>query len=197
MDILKKLQLLPEFSSFTESELETLSKAFVVQTCPDQYEFIREGEKGDTLFILLKGMVQVSRQPYIDTRREYVERLCSGALFGLISLIDHGRRAATCSAEGAVTVASLPRSAFDLLCNANAGIAQHFQFIIASQLAKDMRVYNKAMRQLIANDDKAGFYGTLKAASFEYRGIERRKLERRISVERRKKASYWDEVAEV
>lgn len=193
MDLLEQLQITPEFMEFSMDELTALSKAMVVNSYPDEYEFIREGEKGDTLFFLIDGTVLVTRYSHQLGSAEYVERLKSGALFGLISLIDHGNRAATCKAEGPVTVGSLPRAAFDLLCNANATLAQHFQFAIARQLAKDMRIYNKALSKLIASEDKTLFYGTIRAASFEYRGIERRKQDRRQQQDRRQKAHYWSD----
>lgn len=196
MDLLEQLQTTPEFAEFSVDELNALSKAMIVKQYPDEYEFIREGEKGDSLFFLVEGTVLVTRYSHLHGTAEYVERLKSGALFGLISLIDHGNRAATCKAQGVVTVGSLPRAAFDLLCNANATLAQHFQYAIARQLSKDMRIYNQALSKLIANDDKAAFYGTIRAASFEYRGIERRKQERRLSIERRKKDHYWSDYTE-
>jgi CRP-like cAMP-binding protein len=195
MDLLEPLQTSPEFAEFSADELTALSKAMVVNDYPDGHEFIREGEKGDSLFFLIDGTVLVTRNSHQHGRAEYVERLTRGALFGLISLIDHGSRAATCKAEGPVSVGSLPRAAFDLLCNANATLAQHFQFTIARQLAKDMRIYNQALSKLIASDDKASFYGTIRAASFEYRGIERRKQERRGQPDRRQKAHYWSDDA--
>jgi CRP-like cAMP-binding protein len=197
MDIFEQLQVSPEFAEFSLDELIALSKAIVVKNYPDGYEFIREGEKGDTLFFLVDGVVLVTRYSHHPGSAEYVEKLSNGALFGLISLIDHGSRAATCKAEGEVTVGTLPRNAFDLLCNANATLAQHFQFAIARQLAKDMRVYNLALSTLIASDNKAAFYGTLRAASFEYRGIERRKRDRRLSPDRRTRAHYWSDCSDV
>jgi CRP-like cAMP-binding protein len=193
MDLLEHLQTTPEFAEFPVGELNALSQAMVVNDYPHEYEFIREGEKGDTLFFLIDGSVLVTRYSHQLGSAEYVERLNSGALFGLISLIDHGHRAATCKAEGAVTVGSLPQAAFDLLCNANASLAQHFQFAIARQLAKDMRIYNQALSKLIASEDKALFYGTIRAASFEYRGIERRKQDRRGQQDRRRKAHFWSD----
>ena len=193
MDLLEHLQTTPEFAEFSADELMALSKAMVVKKFPDQYEFIREGEKGDCLFFLIDGTVLVTRYSHLHGTAEYVERLKSGAMFGLISLIDHGNRAATCKAHGPVTAGSLPRAAFDLLCNANATLAQHFQFTIARQLAKDMRIYNQALSKLIASEDKASFYGTIRAASFEYRGIERRKQERRGQPERRQKTYFWSD----
>ncbi|KPJ96523.1 MAG: hypothetical protein AMJ53_00610 [Gammaproteobacteria bacterium SG8_11] len=196
MDLLEQLQTSPEFAGFSLDDLTALSKAMVVKCYPDEYEFIREGEKGDTLFFLIDGTVLVTRYSHLHGTAEYVERLRSGALFGLISLIDHGNRAATCKAEGSVTVGSLPRAAFDLLCNANASLAQHFQFTIARQLAKDTRIYNQALSKLIASEDQTAFYGTIRAASFEYRGIERRKQDRRSTAERRKKDHYWSDYPE-
>ncbi len=193
MDLLEQLQTTAEFTDFPTDELIVLSKAMVVKDYPDEFEFIREGEKGASLFFLVDGTVLVTRYSHVHGTAEYVERLKSGALFGLISLIDHGNRAATCKAEGPAIVGSLPRAAFDLLCNANATLAQHFQFTIARQLAKDMRIYNQALSKLIASEDNAAFYGTIRAASFEYRGIERRKEDRRSSAERRKKDHYWSD----
>jgi CRP-like cAMP-binding protein len=191
MDLLEQLKTSPEFAEFSVDELTALSKAMVVKDYANGYEFIREGEKGDSLFFLIDGTVLVTRDSHQHGAPEYVERLTSGALFGLISLIDHGYRAATCRAEEPAKVGSLPRAAFDLLCNANATLAQHFQFTIARQLAKDMRIYNQALSKLITSDDKAAFYGAIRAASFEYRGIERRKQERRCQHERRQKAYFW------
>jgi len=193
MDLLEQLQTTPEFAEFSPEELTALSKAMVVGDFPDEYEFIREGEKGETLFFLIDGTVLVTRYSHQLGSAEYVEKLKSGALFGLISLIDHGHRAATCKAEGQVTVGSLPRAAFDLLCNANATLAQHFQFAIARQLANDMRIYNQALSKLITSEDKALFYGTIRAASFEYRGIERRKQDRRQQSDRRHRAYFWSD----
>ena len=196
MDLFERLQSSPEFADFPPDELMALSKSIVVKEYADGHEFIKEGEKGEALFLVLNGVVLVTRYSHQHGVAEYVERLSNGALFGLISLIDHGKRAASCRAEGPVTVGSLPRNAFDLLCNSNAALAQHFQFAIARQLAKDMRIYNQALSKLISNDDKAAFYGAIRAASFEYRGIERRKQERRHHQDRREKAHYWNDYIE-
>jgi hypothetical protein len=59
-----------------------------------------------------------------------------------------------------------------------------------------MRVYNQALSTLMASDDKAAFYGTIRAASFEYRGIERRKQERRSGPDRRTRAHYWSDYSD-
>lgn len=192
-DLLAQLQSSAEFAGFSADELAALSKAMVVNSYADGYEFIREGEKGDTLFFLIEGAVLVTRNSHPRGAAEYVERLTGGALFGLISLIDHGSRAATCTAEGPVRVGTLPRAAFDLLCNANAALAQHFQFTIARQLANDMRIYNRALSKLVSGEGETSFYGTIRAASFEYRGIERRKQDRRGRQDRRQKEHFWSD----
>lgn len=176
---------LQEFSEFSAEELLIFLAALTVKQYPDGYCFIKEGYRGDTLFILIEGSVNVSRQIGENGKSGYVKHLNPGALFGLVSLIDYGKRAASCDAIGAVTVGSLPRSAFDLLCNNNATLGQKFQFLIAKQLANDTRVYNQALNGMLNSGDHAKFYGALMAASYEYRGIERRRSDRRFLQERR------------
>lgn len=193
MNISEQLHALPEFSGVSTEDLKALAHAIMVNEYPDAHEFIEEGKKGGALYFLLKGNIQVVRKPHGDYRKEYVERLKPGAMFGLISLIDHGKRAASCVADGPVRVGVLNQGAFDLLCNASTRLAQHFQFMIARQLARDLRIYNQALCQLVSDEDESTFYGTLRAASFEYRGIERRQQERRRQNDRRKKNYYWSE----
>ena len=179
----------PEFSEFDASEILLLSQTMLVTSHPDGTVFIRQGERGDAMFFLLKGTVLVGRKYAESSAEEYVERLEQGAMFGLVSLIDNGDRAATCCAQGDVVVGALPRNAFNLLCNANTTLAQKFQMLIARQLARDLRVYNRALSHMMAHREHAGFFGALRAASYEYRGIERRKTERRSESDRRQCAT--------
>jgi CRP-like cAMP-binding protein len=173
------------FVDFTQDDIDALTHAMSIDEHPDGYGFINEGDRGESLYMLVQGKVQVTRQSYNKKGTEFIEYFKKGALFGLISLIDNGKRSANCQAYGRVTVASLPQSAFVLLCNSNSNLSQRFQFLIARQLARDTRVYNKALREIISNGNANKFYGILRKASYEYRGPERRLDDRRISNDRR------------
>src|SRR5262249_62350673 len=68
-----------------------------------------EGEHGDRAFFLLSGAVRVTRNG------KPLQRLRPGAMFGMASVIDEGRRSATCIAEGPAHLLSLSKRDFDNL----------------------------------------------------------------------------------
>ena len=135
----------PLFDSFSRSDTEVLEQAMSTSRYPDGHVFIKEGQRGDACYLILNGKVSVTRASQMDRGIEQIRIMGPGELFGLIALIDHGKRAATCTAVGEVTAASLPPSAFDLLFQYNAPIAHHFQYVIARQLTHDLRAYNEAL----------------------------------------------------
>jgi CRP/FNR family cyclic AMP-dependent transcriptional regulator len=145
MDISGFLIADPLFNSFSASEIDILARAMSTSHYPDGHVFIKEGERGDAFYLILDGEVSVTRKSATERGAEHIRTLGPGELFGLIALVDHGKRAATCTAIGEVTAAVLPVSAFDLLFQSNAPIAHHFQYVIARQLAHDLRAYNHAL----------------------------------------------------
>lgn len=181
MNFIKFLNTVPEFSEFKQRELETLEKAMSVNNYNDAHVFIEEGKRAHIMYLIIEGEVIVSRRHYQERGIYELERLGPGDLFGLVSLIDHGRRTATCTAQGPVTIATLPRSAFELLFYAQAPIALHFQKLIVHQLANDMRIYTQVMVDSIKSGNTENMLWSLGGVSYEYRGSERRKLERRNS----------------
>lgn len=132
-DILRRA---PEFSILPTNELEILSNTMVVKDYPDGHHFIEEGRSSDTFYLIVEGNVTVTRK----TEHAIVEinhlKVCQS--FGMVSLIDHGKPTATCTANGPVKVASLPRGAFDLLYNSSIPLANHFLHIVSRQLRSDI-----------------------------------------------------------
>jgi len=133
-DILRRA---PEFANLPNTELETLANTMVVRDYPDGHQFIKEGRSGDTFYVVVEGHVVVTRK----TAHGVVEinHLQQCQLFGMVSLIDRGKRTASCTAQGPVKVAALPRGAFEMLYNANVPLANHFLHIVSHQLSHDMR----------------------------------------------------------
>lgn len=133
------------FDSMSRDDVQVLEQSMSVADYPDGHVFIKEGKQGNACYMILKGEVSVTRMSTTERCPEQVRMMGPGEMFGLIALIDHGKRAATCTAVGEVTVASLPTVAFELLFQFNAPIAHHFQYVIARQLAHDLREYNHAL----------------------------------------------------
>lgn len=144
-DILRRA---PEFSTLPTNELDMLANAMVVRDYPDGFQFIKEGKPGDTFYIIIDGQVDVTRKTAHGLAEINHLKQCQS--FGMVSLIDHGKRTATCMANGPVKVASLPRSAFDLLYNANIPLANHFLQIVSRQLRNDMRNLSDQIRKAMA-----------------------------------------------
>lgn len=148
-DILRRA---PEFASLPTKELDTLADAMVVRDYPDGHQFIKEGRPGDTFYIIVDGQVDVTRKT--AHRVADINHLKQCQSFGMISLIDHGKSTATCTAVGPVKVASLPRPAFELLYHANIPLANHFLHIVSRQLRHDMRNLASQIRNAMAQDSR-------------------------------------------
>ena len=131
------------FDDFSARELEQLANAMGEREVYSGEVLVLEDERPDRLFVLLQGAVEVSRKSEGSDR--VIALLGPGSMFGLLALIDRGRRAATCVARGRGRVAEMPRDAFDLLYKSNAPLADKFQYAIARQLARDVKQMTQGM----------------------------------------------------
>ena len=151
MQLKNFLKTLPVFASsnFSEADIDVLAKALYVEGYPGDYAFTYQNKLAQNLYLLIDGEVQVSRNDEITGEEQKLKVLHSGELFGLLSLLDNMPATATCTAVGPVTVALLPRPAFNLLFQSAAPIAYHFQFLVANQLARDIQDRNRSLRTLL------------------------------------------------
>ncbi len=173
MNFSEFLQTVPMFADFTQAELGVLEQAMVVRQYPDGHVFIREGESGDAMYLIVDGQVNATRKRHPERGFDVLEKMGPGDMFGLVSLIDYGRRSSACTAVGPVSAASLPRSAFLLLYKAHAPIGYHFQYLIARQLARDARVLNQVLLDAVVSDYRPGIEDALDALPREITSAER------------------------
>ncbi|MCS7282424.1 MAG: cyclic nucleotide-binding domain-containing protein [Anaerolineae bacterium] len=113
---------------------------------------IREGDPSDALYIIQKGMVEVTvpqgTVPDIPGPPEPqpVVRLGEGQMFGEMGLVDQGRRSATVRAlVDGTTVFVLPRDAFLNLCESRHSIGYIMMRNIARDLSFKLRHRNLRM----------------------------------------------------
>jgi CRP/FNR family cyclic AMP-dependent transcriptional regulator len=177
------LHSVPELARLPNAELERLEKAMTVAEFPDGYEFIREGERADDVFLLIDGQVSVSHRKGKAGRPMEIKRLGPGEFFGLIAPIDHGRRAASCKGVGPVRVASLPRSAFVLLYHSDSRLSHDFLNTVAHQLTRDFRALTHVLRNALFDSDDGEAEQAVRDLIRRYSGPERRTAERRKSNE--------------
>lgn len=156
IDLGEFLHSLPSFAEFRPQELAILERAMTVDRYPDGHEFITERRPNDKLFLIVEGKVIATSRRTKLRGRDVLDYLGPGDLFGLAALIDRGQALATCRADGQVTAASLPASAFDLLFGANARIAYCFQRLVAQQLVHRVWASVKVLDNLFAEGGGAG-----------------------------------------
>lgn len=148
MDLEALLRSHSAFAHLAPAEIEALGSAVLVDRHPEGHVFVQEGARGDSVFLVLDGEVTVSRRRGGQT--QVLNTMKAGDLFGLVALVDDAPRSATCTAAGACTVGSLPRSVLSLLLNREAEIAYAFQSALAAQLARDFRNLSRQIRERLS-----------------------------------------------
>ena len=133
------------FGELSADDLDALVAALDVRDYPDGHVFIREGSRGDPVFVVLDGDVEVARDRGGGVHHE-LNHMRAGDLFGLIALVGDVPRSATCRARGKCTVGTWAGPVAHLLFNQRAAVARSFQLALATQLARDFRQIEKLVR---------------------------------------------------
>ncbi|MDY0000979.1 MAG: cyclic nucleotide-binding domain-containing protein [Polyangia bacterium] len=150
--VLGLLSGMDSFASFSEAQRKALAKLMKLSEVEDGHELTRQGQPGTVCHLLVQGEVVVTRKDEVTGESKDLKVLRPGEIFGILSLLGKIPAAATCRARGAVTVASLPREDYQLLFKVDAPMAYHFQWLVAQQLARDLKARNDALRALLASD---------------------------------------------
>jgi CRP/FNR family transcriptional regulator len=100
------LHSIPMFASCTTEQIDHLAQLGDAVTVTDGHVIVREGETGDTFFVVTSGKVRVTRGD-----RE-IASIGAGDYFGELALFDPAPRNATITAIGPVSLVSLSRAAF-------------------------------------------------------------------------------------
>ena len=140
MNVAELLRTCSQLQDLPAADLDALAAAVSIIKAPDGQVFVQEGDRGDGCYIVLEGKVGISHE-HARGGADF-KTLGPGELFGLVALIDHGPRSASCRAVGAASVAWLSAAAFELLHSGSPSVALHFRKLVARQLARDVRVFN-------------------------------------------------------
>ena len=143
--VLELLRRAPAFAALSDGDLGALGEAFRAAEYPAGHTFLREGERGETVFLVVQGEVVVLRAG------AEINRMRPGQLFGLMALVDGGPRSATARAADTVWVAKLSTADASTLAGGSPAVALAFQRAIARQLARDFRHLDALLRQRLGD----------------------------------------------
>jgi CRP-like cAMP-binding protein len=124
------LQTSPLFAPFTKSQQGELLRRFEGHEIEAGVDIIREGERGQGLFLVLSGEVDVCTH---GTGAEPVARLHAGDVFGEMSLVTEHPISATVRAATPTTVLFLSREYVQRLAEAVPEIEAYFEKLALSR----------------------------------------------------------------
>jgi serine/threonine protein phosphatase PrpC len=147
---------MPLFERLTERELLRVMQAVEVRQYKDGEVVIKEGDKGDELFIVLDGKVRVSRG---DTT---LTHLGQGEHVGEMALIRSVPRGATVTAVGAAELIAIRRADFFEILRKEHEVAVkmlwQFLGVLADRLDQTNSQLHNAKRELAAEDITADIF---------------------------------------
>lgn len=102
------------FSAFTDSERSLLASAASERTFGDGERIVRQGDEGESMFVLIEGSARVFVEPDTD-----VATIDAGGCFGEMSLLTGDPRTASVSARGDCVVLEIAPDAFNDIAKVN------------------------------------------------------------------------------
>jgi len=99
-------------------------------------KIVIQGERGDSLYIILAGIVLVSRTDEADNLHE-VARLGPGDCFGEMALLAGIPRTANVTAVTGLSLLRLSRNEFEKLFKSNPSVSAHLSILLARRFAND------------------------------------------------------------
>ncbi len=116
---------IPIFKGLNEDILRSLQVLLEEEVHPENSMIIREGEPGDSMFILLSGKVRVTKNAS-GGEEVLITVFEGGTYFGELALIDHRPRSANVIADTKALVMRLRKNVFDQMLDKNREFAALF-----------------------------------------------------------------------
>lgn len=113
---LELLKRIPLFAGLNRRQIERLGQLTDEVNVPSGRVLMREGDRGEELFIVVNGTLRIERGG-----RE-IGRGGDGDFIGEIALVDHGPRSATVTTEGPARLLVVGHQAFDSLMDEFPGL---------------------------------------------------------------------------
>jgi CRP-like cAMP-binding protein len=121
MSDLDTLARVPVFSGLSEPQLRAVLEVVRPQRVPQGTVIIQEGKSGDSLFILTRGSVEVTKRlglasvTLASEKEKTIVRLDAPQFFGEMGLLENAERSATVMALGGCDLLEIIRLDFERL----------------------------------------------------------------------------------
>ena len=147
--IIRLMKKVPLFAKMPDSKVGQIVDKCVKRECKKDQVILVEEELGQTLFIILKGTVKITRTS--DEGREVILTILkSGDFFGELSLLDGKGRSATVIAMDTAELLTLRRSEFLLLLEQYPQISVELLKVLADRIREsNVQIENLTLQDAI------------------------------------------------
>ncbi len=142
MQLIDILHRVPLFSELDDRELACLERLVKTSQVDKKNIIVQEDDPGDSLFIVLEGMVKISSYT-ADGKEVVLALLGKGAFFGEISLLDRQPRSATVTTMEPTRLAQISRRDLDPLLLEQPQITLKLLTEVVARLRKTSRVLER------------------------------------------------------
>jgi len=146
------------FQGIDEKNLEELAKYFRTVRFPQDAVICKEGDLGNTVYVITEGEVVVQKE--LGLLQRELSRLQPGEAFGEMALISEGRRSATLKTVNEVECLEMGGEDFSRLLDENTLFARH----ILSVLTERLRMSDESATQDILGAYRALVFSLAKLA---------------------------------
>ena len=143
-EALRRVKILAEMS---DEDLARFLTFMEVQTVRQWASIVRQGERGDSMFLVLDGEVRV--RLLIDGKETTLVTLAAGDFFGEVSLFDQGPRSADVIANTDAVLLKISHRAFADLSQTAPELAAPVLIGIGRTLTARIRADNKRFRDTL------------------------------------------------
>jgi CRP-like cAMP-binding protein len=146
------------FYQFTSAQLEMVARLCTEASFEAGQLICAEGSRGDELYILIQGEVEIRlgaalvAPPGSPERDTVVARLGRGQSFGEVALVDQGVRSASVRATAASRVLVIPRDPLMMLCETQPLLGFRLMYNLAANLAMTVRNSDLRHRARMLNE---------------------------------------------
>ena len=124
----ERLPDVPLFARCTARDLRVVARHIEIVEAPEGTDVVREGEEGETFFIILEGRAAIVR------KGRTIGELTSGCYFGELALLDPAPRAVTVRAVTPVLLAGLGHRMFKVLLREMPALSSQLLASLAAEL---------------------------------------------------------------
>ncbi len=154
IDKIVNLEIFSDFNKDNEVHKEILKKVCILlepQTFNVGEYIIKEGELGDSLFILYEGTVQIKRNTPSNEQFAVVNLASEqNVFFGEVALVDKDTRSASVLALTNCKTLRLDGTKFKALCDEEPILGYYVMYRISRRIAGSLRRSNRDMMTLYA-----------------------------------------------